>query len=92
MLQKIMNDFLLTQPSVTPEKLADRSLKMVDLGLDSLGVVEMLFEIEDRYGIHIEDAMQFQSMTLDEVMTHIEKIIRDKNGGELSAALASSKT
>jgi acyl carrier protein len=92
MLQKIMDDFLLTQPSVTPEKLADRSLKMVDLGLDSLGVVEMLFEIEDRYGIHIEDAMQFQTMTLDEVMAHIEKIIRDKNGGELPTVLASDNT
>jgi acyl carrier protein len=92
MLQKIVDDFLLTQPSVTPEKLADRSLKMVDLGLDSLGVVEMLFEVEDRYGIHIEDAMQFQSMTLDEVMAHIEKIIRDKYGGELPTALAADKT
>jgi acyl carrier protein len=92
MLQKIVDDFLLTQPSVTPEKLADRSLKMVDLGLDSLGVVEMLFEVEDRYGIHIEDAMQFQSMTLDEVMAHIEKIIRHKHGGELPTALASDKT
>jgi acyl carrier protein len=92
MLQKIVDDFLLTQPSVTPEKLADRSLKMVDLGLDSLGVVEMLFEVEDRYGIHIEDAMQFQSMTLDEVMAHIEKIIRDKHGGELPTALASDKS
>jgi acyl carrier protein len=92
MLQKIMDDFLLTQPSVTPEKLADRSLKMVDLGLDSLGVVEMLFEIEDRYGIHIEDAMQFQNMTLDQVMAHIEKIIRDKNGGELPTVLASDNT
>jgi acyl carrier protein len=92
MLQKIMNDFLLTQPSVTPEKLADRSLKMVDLGLDSLGVVEMLFEVEDRYGIHIEDAMQFQSMTLDQVMAHIEKIIQNKHGGELPTALASDKT
>jgi acyl carrier protein len=92
MLQKIVNDFLLTQPSVTPEKLADRSLKMVDLGLDSLGVVEMLFEVEDRYGIHIEDAMQFQSMTLDEVMAHIEAIIRAKNGGELPVMLASDKS
>jgi acyl carrier protein len=92
MLQKIVHDFLLTQPSVTPEKLADRSLKMVDLGLDSLGVVEMLFEVEDRYNIHIEDAMQFQSMTLDEVMGHIEKLIRDKNGGELPTAFASDKT
>jgi acyl carrier protein len=90
MLQKIVNDFLLTQPNITPERLADRSLKMLDLGLDSLGVVEMLFEVEDRYNIRIEDAAQFQSMTVDEVMENIEKLIRDKNGGELPAALNSN--
>jgi acyl carrier protein len=61
MLRKIVDDFLLTQTHISPEKLADPSIKMVDLGLDSLGVVEMLFEVEDRYGIHIEDAMQYQS-------------------------------
>jgi acyl carrier protein len=83
MLHKIVNDFLLTQPSVTPEKLADPTLKMVDLGLDSLGVVEMLFEVEDQYGVHIEDAMQFQNMTVKEVISHMEQVIRDKNGGQL---------
>ena len=45
MLRKIVDDFLLTQTHVTPEKLADPNIKMVDLGLDSLGVVEMLFEV-----------------------------------------------
>ena len=45
MLRKIVDDFLLTQTHISPEKLADPSIKMVDLGLDSLGVVEMLFEV-----------------------------------------------
>lgn len=83
MLRKIVDDFLLTQEHVSAEKLTDDHLMMVDLGLDSLGVVEMLFEVEDRYGVHIEDAMQFQQMTLNEVVAHMEQIIRAKHGGEL---------
>ncbi len=91
MLRKIVDDFLLTQTHVSPEKLADPNTKMVDLGLDSLGVVEMLFEVEDRYGIHIEDAMQYQNMTLAEVVSHMEQIVRAKHGGELPSLMSSEK-
>ncbi len=91
MLHKIVNDFLLTQTSVTPEKLADTRLKMGELGLDSLGVVEMLFEVEDQYGIHIEDAMQYQNMTLNEVIAHMEQTIRAKHGGELPDVISADK-
>jgi acyl carrier protein len=91
MLRKIVDDFLLTQTHISPEKLADPSIKMVDLGLDSLGVVEMLFEVEDRYGIHIEDAMQYQNMTLAEVVSHMEQIVRAKHGGELPSFISSEK-
>jgi acyl carrier protein len=92
MLHKIVNDFLLTQTSVTPEKLADTTLKMGELGLDSLGVVEMLFEVEDQYGIHIEDAMQYQNMTLTEVINHMEQTIRAKHGGELPNLISADKS
>jgi acyl carrier protein len=92
MLHKIVNDFLLTQTSVTPEKLADTTLKMGELGLDSLGVVEMLFEVEDQYGIHIEDAMQYQNMTLNEVIAHMEQTIRAKHGGELPDVISADKS
>jgi acyl carrier protein len=91
MLRKIVDDFLLTQTHISPEKLADPNVKMVDLGLDSLGVVEMLFEVEDRYGIHIEDAMQYQNMTLTEVVSHMEQIVRAKHGGELPSLISSEK-
>lgn len=80
MLRQVIDDFLLAQANITPEILANPNLKMVDLGLDSLGVVEMLFEVEDRYGIHIDDVMQFQNMTLNEVVAHMEAIVLAKNG------------
>lgn len=82
MLRQVIDDFLLAQANITPEILANPDLKMVDLGLDSLGVVEMLFEVEDRYGIHIDDVMQFQNMTLNEVVAHMEAIVLAKNGGK----------
>jgi acyl carrier protein len=81
MLRHVVDKFLLSQGGITPEKLADPDVKMTDLGLDSLGIVEMLFEVEDRYGIRVDDVMQFQQMTLNQVVAHMEQIVRDKNGG-----------
>ena len=83
MLREVVDKFLLAQGGMTPEKLADPAIKMSDLGLDSLGIVEMLFEVEDRYGIRVDDVMQFQQMTLNEVVAHMEQIVRDKHGGQL---------
>jgi acyl carrier protein len=81
MLRQLIDKFLRERTEISPEKLADPTLKMVDLGVDSLGIVEMLFEVEDQYGIHVEDVMRFQHMTLNEVVSYMEQIIRDKNGG-----------
>ncbi len=90
MLRAIIDEYLLANAGIAPEKLADPQLKMVDLGLDSLGVVEMIFEVEDRYGIHLEDVMQFQHMTLNEVVAHMEGIILEKHGGKWPTTTAAS--
>ena len=91
-LRQLIDPFLLTQEGITPEKLADPTVKMMDLGLDSLGVVEMLFEVEDRYGIRVDDMMQLQVMTLNEVVAHMELIVRDKHGGLLPEPASPEKS
>lgn len=90
-LRQVVDTFLLSQDGVTPEKLADSSVKMTELGLDSLGIVEMLFEVEDRYGIRIDDVMQFQQMTLGEVVAHMEQTVRNKHGGQLPEPAVADK-
>ena len=92
MLRQLIDNFLLERTEISREKLEDPTLKMVDLGIDSLGIVEMLFEVEDQYGIHVEDVMKFQSMTLNEVVLYMEQIIRDKNGGKLPELTAVAKS
>lgn len=91
MLRQVIDEFLLAQGKVSAEQLADPAIKMTDLGLDSLGVVEMLFEVEDRYGIHIDDVMQFQNMSLNEVVAHMEQIVRNKHGGNLPEVMPGDK-
>ena len=91
MLRQVIDEFLLAQGTVSPERLADPALKMTDLGLDSLGVVEMLFEVEDRYGIHFDDVMQFQTMTLNQVAAHMEQIVREKNVGVVPELVSTEK-
>ncbi len=90
-LRQVVNTFLLSQSTVTPEKLGDPDVKMTELGLDSLGIVEMLFEVEDRYGIRIDDVMQFQQMTLGEVVAHMEQIVRNKHGGQFPEFASAEK-
>ncbi len=92
MLRQLIDNFLLTRTDVSPEKLADPTVKMADLGVDSLAIVEMLFEVEDQYGIHIEDVMQFQKMTLNEVVSYMEQIVRVKNNGQLVSLSQADKT
>lgn len=53
-------------------------LKVADLNLDSLGLVEMLFEIEDKYGFQIPDPMVFLPMTFAEMVTAIEAMVREQ--------------
>lgn len=90
-MRQVIDEFLLAQGNISPERLADPSIKMTDLGLDSLGVVEMLFEVEDRYGIHVDDVMQFQNMTLNQVVAHMEQIVRQKHGGNFPELAAIDK-
>ena len=76
-LKELILDYLRQQPDVPVDKLADPAAKMGELGLDSLGLVEMLFEIEDKYGFQIEEPMRYGTMTLDEVVADLEQALRN---------------
>ena len=46
-------------------------------------MVEMLFEIEDRFGFQIADPMKFQSMSFNDMLAAIEAEVREHHHGEL---------
>ncbi len=83
MLEPVIQNYLISHAKVDPAKFDNPELAVADLGLDSLGLVEMLFEIEDRFGFQLADPMRFQSMRFREMVAAIEAEIRAHNGGEL---------
>ena len=53
--------------------------RLEDIGIDSLGVAELIFDIEDRFNITIPDSEDIQSRfdlgTIDDVTQQLEKQI-----------------
>ncbi|MCF6290992.1 MAG: acyl carrier protein [Desulfobacterales bacterium] len=60
--EKKVIEVLADKLDIDSEKITADSLLADDLGLDSLGAVEMLFDLETEYDIEIpnEDAQQFK--------------------------------
>ncbi len=46
-----------------------------DLGCDSLDIVSMLMEVEDKYGIEVEEGAVQGMTTINDVVSYIEKRI-----------------
>lgn len=83
MLRQIIKDFVIQQFKVDPAVFDQPDLKVADLGLDSLGVVEMLFEVEDLYGFQVDDPARYSSMSFDEMVADMEVTIRAANNGQI---------
>lgn len=84
MLDRLVIDYLTSSAGVDPAKFEDPDLKVADLGLDSLGLVEMLFEVEDRFGFQIPDPVRFQDMTFAEMVASIEASVREHSSTPLA--------
>ncbi|OYV40106.1 MAG: acyl carrier protein [Thiomonas sp. 20-64-5] len=83
MLEQLIKNYLITSAKVDPAKFDQSGLMVADLGLDSLAMVEMLFEIEDRFGFQLSDPMRYQSMGYADMVTAIEAEVRVHHDGEL---------
>lgn len=77
MLFDQIKNYLITTVGVDPQKFENPELKVADLELDSLGLIEMLFEIEDNYGFQIPDPMVFLPMTFAEMVAAIDTMVQE---------------
>ena len=78
MLIEQIKNYLVETAGTDPTKFDNPDLKVADLELDSLGLVEMLFEVEDKYGFQIPDPMVFLPMTFAEMVTAIEAMVQEQ--------------
>ncbi|HEY3698416.1 MAG TPA: phosphopantetheine-binding protein [Spongiibacteraceae bacterium] len=83
MLNTIVNNYLVNTKKIDPSLLENPHLRVAELGLDSLDLVEMLFEIEDRCGFQLPDPMRYTEMSYAEMLSDMESVIRQHYNGEL---------
>jgi len=65
----LSQDYGLARERATPEA------ALVTLGLDSLSVLELMFKIEDRYGVKITDDTPTDLVTIRDVVEYIDGIL-----------------
>jgi acyl carrier protein len=76
MLSDQIKNYLVVTVGVDPQKFENQELKVADLELDSLGFIEMLFEVEDKYGFQIPDPMVFLPMSFAEMVEAINVMVQ----------------
>jgi acyl carrier protein len=77
MLFEQIKNYLVDTAGIDPQKFEDPELKVADLELDSLGLIEMLFEVEDKYGFQIPDPMAYLPMSFAEMVAAIEVLVQE---------------
>lgn len=82
MLLDQIKHYLVETAGVDPQKFENPELKVADLELDSLGLVEMLFEIEDEYGFQVPDPMIFLPMTFTEMVASISTMVQEHTAAQ----------
>jgi len=85
LLENIIKKHLIESAEVDASVFNNPDLMVSDLKLDSLGLVEMIFEVEERYGFQFDEPSRFANMRFNEMVSEIEQEIRNKHDGELPA-------
>lgn len=73
LLQTILTEeFKLSPARLVPEA------TLTDLGIDSLDLVDLLFKIEDRFGLKIKDDVPRSLVSLNDVAAYIDELLRNR--------------
>lgn len=78
----LVSKFALDPAALTPDAGLDQ------LGIDSLAVLELLFEIEDRFGLKIKEDTPDSLATLQDVALYIDSLLAKQQAQKSASALS----
>ncbi|MFB5855307.1 acyl carrier protein [Stenotrophomonas maltophilia] len=82
----IVNGLIANYAGVPAESLDDPEVRLDALNIDSLGVVELLFDIEEKYAVHIDDPLMLKDMTLGQLHVMVASLIEQKAAASVPEA------
>jgi acyl carrier protein len=76
----LVRDYGIDRASVVPEA------TLTTLGLDSLSILELMFKIEDRYAVKIQEDTPTDLVSVADVVRYIDDLLARKLGANNAAA------
>ena len=73
----ILKEILVQEFKRSPEQLQAQTT-LADLGIDSLDLVDLIFKIEDRFGLKIKDDVPRSLTTLADVASYVDQLLANK--------------
>jgi len=71
---QILQELLIKDHSLTQEQVAPDA-ELASLGVDSLGLIELMFQVEDRFGISLPDDKVPVLVTVGDVVAYIDLLL-----------------
>lgn len=84
-----LQQILVTEYNLPAERLAP-SARLDELGVDSLGVMELLFKVEEEFLIRLPSE-QVELPTIGDVVNYIDQLVLDQHAGLTPRTGASSQ-
>lgn len=82
-IEKTIKDILAERLNIDIKNINSHSKLVEDLGMDSFGAVELMFEIEDKMGIEIPEKDILTLITVEDVILYISSRILKKEGNKI---------
>lgn len=76
-IKSMVSDILKTKLGVSDKEI-DFNSTLKDLGADSLDEVDIVYSVEEKFGIRIPDQYYAESKTINEICNAIENLINNK--------------
>jgi acyl carrier protein len=70
-----IKDLMALSFMIERKHLNDDNVKLEDLGVDSLGVFELVVNIEDEFGVEIKDKEMLKFVTVKDTVAGLKKVI-----------------
>lgn len=75
-----IQSILIEEFKLSPDRLRPEAT-LADLGIDSLDLVDLIFQIEDRFGLKIMDDVPRSLATLGDVAAYIDELLENQSTG-----------
>ena len=74
---ELLRGILIKEFKLSPERLSAEAT-LTDLGIDSLDLVDLIFKIEDQFGLKIKDDLPRTLLTLGDVAAYIDQLLEKR--------------